>query len=393
MSNTLILGGGFGGLACARALRAKLPPTHHISLLDRGADFTVGAAKPWVMLGERQPRQASQRRAALLPQGVELLRTDVLAIDPRTREVRTSAGSRTPDHLVIALGAEHDMAAVPGLAEATHTFYSLDGAVRLREALAAFAGGRIVLLIPRLPFSCPPGPYEGTILLHAALTERGLRAKTALEIWTVEKSPMGTAGPEMGKSIVGLLTERDIGFHPLHRAVSVDGAARTIRFENGTETTYDLLIAIPPHRAPRVVVEAGLAEAGGWVTVDPATFEVKAAGSAPHVYAIGDVTAVPLPGRWDPAMSLALPKAGIFAAAHGETVAGRIAAAVLGGEPGPAFEGKGHCFIELGSRRAIRAEGDFFAIPHPVMGALPPNEAQYHEKVAWIEGLLKEVTE
>jgi sulfide:quinone oxidoreductase len=391
MSSTLILGGGFGGLACARALRAKLPPSHRITLIDRGAEFVVGAAKPWVMLGERAARQVTQRRAALLPEGIDLVQADVLGIDPGTRDVRTSTGAHAADHLVIALGADHDLAAVPGLADAAHTFYSLDGAVRLREALAAFAGGRLVLLIPRLPFSCPPGPYEATLLLHAALTERGLRAKTTLEVWTVEKSPMGTAGPEMGKAIVGLLTERGIGFHPLRKTVSVDGARRAVRFEDGTETAYDLLIAIPPHRAPRVIVEAGLAEAAGWIPIDPATFAVKVPGVAPHTYAIGDVTAVPLPGRWDPAVPLALPKAGIFAAAQGETVAGRIAAAVAGGSPGPAFDGRGHCFIELGSRRAIRAEGDFFATPHPVMSAQAPSEAQYRDKVAWIADLLKEV--
>ena len=388
MSRTLILGGGFGGLACARALRAKLPPSHRIVLVDGDADFVVGATKTWVMLGERTAAQVTQRRAALLPSGVDLVRADVLAIDPRTREARTTAGTHQADQLVIALGAAHDLSLVPGLAEAAHSFYSLEAAARLRDALAAFAGGRIALLIPRLPFSCPPGPYEGMLVLHAALEARGIRAKSRLDVWTVEKLPMGTAGPDMGNAVVGLLAERGIGFHPLHKAVSVDGAHRLVRFENGAEAGYDLLIAIPPHRAPRVVVEAGLASPDGWVPVDPATFEVKSAGAAPHVYAIGDVTAVPLPGRWDPAMPLALPKAGVFAAAQGEIVAARIATALTGAAPGPAFDGRGHCYIELGGHRAMRAEGDFFAMPHPVMSAGAPDDAQFRDKVAWIDGWL-----
>ena len=387
-TTTLILGGGFGGLSCARALRARLPAAHRIILVDRSQDFIVGATKTWVMLGEKTAKEAPAPRAALLPSGVERVQADVTAIDAARRLVKTSQGAFEGDHLVVALGAELDMAAVPGLAESAHTFYTLPGAARLRGELMGFQGGRIVLLIPRAPYQCPPGPYEGALLLHAWLERRGIRAKTDLAIWTVEKAPMPTAGPDMGRQIVGELGAHGIGFHPLKKAVAVDGGRRAVRFEDGTETPYDLLIAIPPHRAPQAAVEAGLAAPGGWIAVDPATFAVKAPGAAPHVYAVGDAAGVPLPGRWDPASPLALPKAGIFAAAQGELVADEIAASVLGGAVTATFEGRGHCFIEVGNGRAMRADGDFFHTPHPVMAAKPPDEAQYREKLAWVAGWL-----
>jgi sulfide:quinone oxidoreductase len=225
-------------------------------------------------------------------------------------------------------------------------------------------------------------------LLHASFEGRGIRDKTELEIWTVEKAPMATAGPAMGAVIVGELTARQIGFHPLKKTVAVDAGPRRVRFEDGSETSYDLLIAIPPHRAPRVVVEAGLSDPEGWIPVDPRTLEVRAAGTPPRVYAVGDVTSVPLPGRFDPSAPLVLPKAGVFAAAQGETVAARIAASISGAPAAATFDGRGYCFVEVGGGRAMRADGSFFETPHPVMAPRPADEAQYRDKLAWVAGWL-----
>lgn len=389
MSSTLIVGGGFGGLACARALRSRLPAHHLVILVDRGANFVVGATKTWIMLGEQSAEEALRPRAALVPAGISLVHADVLALDASRREARTTAGELTGDHLVVALGAEPDMGAIPGLAESAHTFYTVPGAEKLRSALAAFPGGRLVLLIPRTPFPCPPGPYEAALLIHALLERRGIRQKTALEVWTVEKAPMPTAGPEMGERIVGELEVRGIEFHPLKKAARVDRARRTVIFEDGSETTFDLLIAVPPHRAPSVVVEAGLVGPAGWIPVDPATLEVMASGAAPHVYAVGDITSVSLPGRYDPSIGLALPKAGVFAAAQGEVVAARIAAASQGKPATATFDGRGFCFIEVGGGRAMRGEGSFFDTPHPTMSAAVPDESQYRAKQEWVSSWLR----
>src|SRR5438093_11599468 len=152
MSTTLILGGGFGGLACARALAARSPRSHRILLVDRSSDFLVGAAKTWVMLGERRAEEAVCERSRLLPPGVTLIEDEVRAIDAGRRQARTTSGTIAADQLVIALGAELDITAVPGLEQAAQTFYTLDGAVRLRAALGRFEGGRIMLLVPRTPF-------------------------------------------------------------------------------------------------------------------------------------------------------------------------------------------------------------------------------------------------
>jgi sulfide:quinone oxidoreductase len=385
MSSTLILGGGFGGLSCARALAARVPRSHRILLVDRARDFLVGAAKTWVMLGARRAEEAVVPRSRLVPAGVTLIEDEVRGIDAARREVRTTSGTLSADHLVIALGAELDLNAVPGLAEGAQTFYTLDGAVRLRAALGRFTGGRIMVLIPRTPFKCPPAPYEAAMMLHAELERRGARA--TLDVWTVEKAPMPTAGPEMGKTIVAELTARGIGFHPGKKATAVEGARGLVRFEGEGEAEYELLIAVPPHRAPRLVVDAGLAEAGGWVAVDPGTLAVKKPGMA-GVYAIGDLAGVPLPGRWSADTPLSLPKAGALAAAQGEVVGERIAAEIGGATAAATFAGRGHCYIEVGGGRAMRGEGAFFSTPHPVMSARTPDEAQYRDKLEWVKSWL-----
>jgi sulfide:quinone oxidoreductase len=389
MTTTLVLGGGFGGITCARALRAALPPEHKIVVVDRAPLFFVGATKTWVMIGARTAEEITRPRATLLPPGVELIQADITRIDAATREAQTTAGTFRGDHLVIALGCEQEIGAVPGLPEAAHSFYGLLDALQLRAALETFAGGRIVLVIPRIPFPCPPGPYEGMLLIHDLMTRRGLREKCRLDIWTVEKSPMGTAGPEMGKAIVASLEERGIGFHPMMKVARVEPSRKSVRFEDGSETSFDLLITVPPHRVPRVAVDSWLAQPEGWIPVDPKTLAVRSPNAAPHVYAIGDVTSVPLPGRWAPDVPLSLPKAGVMAAAQGEVVAANIAAAIRGEAPAASYDGTGYCFIEVGGKRALRGDGSFFQTPHPVMSAAPPDDSNYRLKEEWIAAMLE----
>jgi sulfide:quinone oxidoreductase len=170
---------------------------------------------------------------------------------------------------------------------------------------------------------------------------------------------------------------------------SVDPVSRRVIFENGVEAPYDLLIAIPPHEVPDVVREAGLTGPSGWIPVDPKTLEVKQPTGLRGVYAVGDVTSVPLPGRFSPSAALSLPKAGVFAAAHGRVAAHQIAAQILGTTTDETFDGRGFCFLEVGGQRAVRAEGSFFEMPHPVMQKREPDEAQFQEKLNWVIALLQ----
>jgi len=389
-TTTLILGGGFGGISAANTLRRLLPGEHSIAVVDSTSHFHIGAGKTWIMLGERTYGEISRPRTELLDPGVRFIEANVVGLDLSKRTVATQKETLRWDRLVIALGADLNVDRVPGLA-AAQTFYTVEGAQRLKPVLERFAGGEIAMLIPKVPFKCPPAPYEAAILLHHALESRGLAGKARIAIYTAEGAPMATAGPEMGQYIKEELSRRRIGFHPLKTVTKVDGSARRIVFEDGGEASYDLLIAVPPHEAPKVVRDAQLTGPSGWIPVVPRTLQVKAPPGTSGVYAVGDITAVQLPGRYKPDVALSLPKAGVFAEAQGRVVAHQIAAGILGQAPAETFDGKGFCYLELGAKRAVRADGAFFELPHPVMQKRVPDEAQFRDKLDWVAQHLRPV--
>ena len=387
-TTTLILGAGFGGIVAANALRRQLPPEHRIIVIDKALQFFIGATKPWVMLGHKSVSQISHSRDALNGRGIEFLHTEVRQIDLARGEVTTDRGVQRGNYLVIALGADYDMAAVPGLGAAAHEFYTLEGAAKLCPALRDFSGGDLIVLVPRAPFKCPPAPYEGAMLMHHAFVERGVRDKVRIALYTFEGAPMATAGAEMSQFMRGELASRNIAYHPARKTSGVDGKRQIVQFDDGSEAHYDLLVGVPPHVAPKVVRDAGLTGPSGWIPADPGTLKVARESAFRAVYAIGDVSVVPLPGRHKPDAPLVLPKAGTIADAQGRAVASQIAGEVLG-QPGETFGGVGTCYIETGGRHAVRGEGQFYALPHPVMIATPPDQAQYEGKLAWISDWLR----
>lgn len=391
-STTLILGGGFGGIAAANSLRQLVPREHEIVVIDKSPSFHVGAGKTWVMLGERTMEQISRPRKNLLDRGIGFLEANILSIDLERKVVATGSETLRWDYLVIALGADLNLASVPGLAEGAQTFYTLEGAQRLQDVLRDFNGGDLAILIPKMPIKCPPAPYEAAMLLRHAFEVRGLADRVRIAIYTVEATPMATAGAEMGQYVRNELARRSIGFHPQKRALRIDSAGRRLSFEDGIEVGYDLLVAVPPHEAPKAVREAQLTNQSGWIPVDPLTLNVTAIRGSSDVYAVGDITSVLLPGRYKPDVALSLPKAGVFAEAHGRVAAHQIAGKILGRESSETFDGRGHCYLEIGGGLAIKADGAFFELPHPIMRKQIPDEAQFRDKVAWVARHLNPVS-
>lgn len=360
-STTLVLGGGIGGMVAANEMRRQLPSTHRVVLVEKNAQHAFAPSFLWLMTGDREPHQIRRPLKGLLRRGVDLVQAEVLGIDPVQRKVRTSAAEIPYDHLIVAMGADLAPGAIPGLAEASQTFFTFDGATQLRDILKSFSGGRIALVVSAMPYKCPGAPHEGAMLIADYFRRRGLSPKVKIDLYTPESQPMPVAGPQLGEAVRGMLHAKGIDFHPLHKLTSVDPSAREMRFDNGVRVGYDLLVAVPPHRAPRAVVEAGLTNQAGWVPVNPQTLRTSQDG----VYAIGDVTAIPIPGRWKPDVPLMLPKAGVFAHAQAEVVAQRIVAEVTGRSCEAAFCGDGYCMLEAGEDLAGFAFGNFFAEPAP----------------------------
>ncbi|MFI5385911.1 MAG: NAD(P)/FAD-dependent oxidoreductase [Fimbriimonadales bacterium] len=382
MTTTLILGGGFGGLGTADELCNARLRDHRIIVIDQSPVFTIGATKAWVLMGEKEPSEVMHSRTKLRDRGVEFVQATIRSIDPATRSVDTDHGRFKGDDLVIALGADLRMAAIPGMAEVAHQFYSLEGATELCQALENFDSGRVVILIPRTPFKCPAGPYEAALLLSDHL--RG-KNDTTLTLVTIEAAPMATGGAEAGGLLRAQLAESGIEYLTQRKTTSVDFRTKSVLFEDGDPVPFDLLIAVPPHEAPAVVRESGLSGPNGWIPVDPSTCAVA---DHPGIYAVGDVNVLPLPGRFKPDVPLVMPKAGVVAEAQGRVVARNIIHRLGLGDPAE-FDGRGSCYLEIGHDRTIFAEGAFFDLPHPSMRPRMANSAQLDEKKTWVAETLR----
>ncbi len=369
----VVLGGGTGGLVAARSLRRRLDSADRVVLVDRDATYRFAPSFLWVMTGARRPEQVTADLRRLRRRGIEVLASEVRGIDVDGRRVVTADGEVGYDRLVISLGIELVPEALPGFGEAAHDVYELEGLVAAARALQTFRGGRVVVLVSRLPYKCPAAPYETALLAESVLRKRGVRGGSTVDVYTPEPFPMPTAGPAAGEALEGMLAERDIGFHRERPAERIDPDARELVIGDGERVGFDLLLGVPPQRAPQVARESGLAAETGFIPVDRATLGTAAEG----VFAIGDVTTIPIAG------GKFLPKAGVFAHSEAEIVARRIADELAGRVPAASFDGKGSCFVEMGDGVAAFATGDFYAEGGPEVSFRRPGRRWHLTKIAF----------
>ncbi len=352
--SVLVLGAGVGGLVAANRLRRQLRDCR-VSLIDRQEHHLFQPSLLWLLVGRRRAEEIRRPLDRLRHKGIDVIRGEIEGIDPAERSVRVSGQVLTGDALVVSLGADLAAGQVPGLADAGHNLYSFEGVTAAREALQRFRGGRIVVLTAAPAYKCPAAPYEAAMLIESELRHRRLREHAQVDFYAAEPGPMGVAGPAVSAGVRQMIEQRGIAYHPEHQVGAVDASARRISFANGAVVGYDLLIFVPPHRPPAVVREAGLVGDSGWIPVDRHTLETR----FPSVFAIGDVTAIPL------TMGKPLPKAGVFAHGQAEVVARNLACAWTGRGKPARFNGHGSCFVETGDGKAGYGSGDFYAEPTP----------------------------
>lgn len=375
----LILGGGVGGLVVGNQLRKALGGELRVILVERSENFVFAPSFLWVVTGDRTAARISRPLARLERKGIEVVRGEITKIDPAGREALVGGRTLAGDYLVVALGAELAPETVPGLAEGGHNFYTLAGAEGLRDAFASFQGGRLVILTAAPAYKCPAAPYEAAMLLEAACRKRKIRDRTQIDLFAAEPGPMGVAGPDVSAAVRGMIESKGIGYHPEQQVADIDPGSRRLRFASGADAVYDLLGYVPPHRAPAVVRDSGLAAEGAWIGVDRHTMATR----FPGVFALGDVTAIPLK------MGKPLPKAGVFAHAQAEVVARNIARDIRGRGKPAAFDGEGECFIEAGGGKAGIGSGDFYAEPTPKVKVHAPSRAYHAAKVLFEKDWLR----
>lgn len=333
-----------------------------VTLVDKGDSFVFGFAKLDVMFGRTSAEAVHLPYAQIVKPGVRFLRETVTAIDPEARSATTDAGTHEADVLVIALGADYDYDATPGLREAGNEFYSVAGAKRLAGILPTFTSGRAVIGVCGAPFKCPPAPSETALLLHDFLDSRGLRESCEITFTIPLPSPVPPS-PETSRALEQAFAERNIAFMPSTRVASLDGERGVVLLDDGSELPYDLFLGVPKHRAPDVVIASGMAQ-DGYVPVEPTTLHTRFDG----VYAIGDVAQV------------GVPKAGVFAEGAAKIVADQLIARARNGESDAAYEGRGSCYIEFGGGRVGRVDVDFMSGPQPTGAFQEPSGELVAEK-------------
>jgi sulfide:quinone oxidoreductase len=326
----VILGAGFGGLELSTRLSEGLGDAADVVLVDKGEGFVFGFSKLDVMFGRASDDHVVHPFRDVVHPGVRMLQAEVTAIDPVARRVTTTTETLDADILVVALGADLHPELTPGLVEGGHEFYTVAGAFACADVLRDFEGGRVVVGVTSTPFKCPPAPSETAFLVHDLLEDRGLRERSTVQL----VSPLGVPippSPQASTAILAAFEERGIEFVGGTIVEGLDAERRVALLSGGGELPYDLFLGVPVHRAPAVVVEAGMT-VDGWIPVDPYTLRTQ----YDDVYAIGDVT------------SVGTPKAGVFAEGQAVVVADTILARVRGEDPSSTYDGHGICYMEMG---------------------------------------------
>jgi sulfide:quinone oxidoreductase len=359
----LILGAGFGGLELSKSLSEQLADEVEVTLIDRGEGFAFGFSKLEMLFGRASRAEVTIPYEQVSGPGVRFLREEVTAIDPEARTVRTDAGEHEAEILVVALGADYDLAATPGLAEDGNEFYSFAGAERAAAAVSGFGGGKVLIGVCGAPFKCPPAPSEVALLLHDDLLRRGLRERSEITLAMPLPSPVPPS-PDTSEALLSAFAERGIEFRGGARIASLDLERREAVLVDGEPIPYDLFLGVPRHRAPDVVLASGMA-VDGYVPVDSRTLET----SFPGVYAVGDVATV------------GVPKAGVFAEGQARAVAEALVARIRDGGAEPAgYGGTGSCYVEFGAGRVGRVDVDFLSGPRPTGSYQAPSEELAAEK-------------
>lgn len=351
MQKILILGGGFGGLATANELRANLPDVS-ITIIDKKDYFMMDLVKLWIIKGIRTFEHSKKPLQNITRKGIDYVNEAVIGIDLAGKKVKTTTKEFSYDYLVVALGVEFAPEKISGLPENGFVLYDLEHGPKIRQKILEMKSGKLGFVITGMPYKCPPAPFEAALIIDSMLKEQNVRDKIDINFYSPAPITLPAAGPEVSQQLLQMLQKENIQFHGNCKTVSVE--KNKLKFEDGNSADFDLLIAIPPHKAPKIVYESGLAQEGGYI---PVKRDCKT--SHDSVYAIGDVTTMMVTG------TIAVPKAGIFAEGQGIAVARDIISKIKQKENHDIFDGKGGCFVEMGNTAGY-VYVDMFAEPNPI---------------------------
>lgn len=362
----VIIGGGSAGTITANTLARNL----YRQLVNGSVIINMIADKPdhlyqpgllYVVFDKMRPDEIVRKQKDLLDQHINLFIDPAVRIDRDNKIVLTASGKEFPyDYLVIATGSKIVPEEIPGLKEGAHWFYDLEGAKKLRQALIDFKGGRIAITIG-VPHKCPVAPLEITFMLHEYFKQRGMLDKVELfytypinRLHSIQ-SVADWAVPEFEK--------KGIKYETFFNMEEIDPVKKVVRSMEGSELSYDLLIAVPPHKGAQVISDSGLGQ-NGWIATNKKTLHNE---GYEDVYVIGDTTDLPIS------------KAGSTAHFESHVVADRLSSEILENSTASEYDGKVICFVETAFDQATYIWFDYQTPPTPA----PPSKMIHWMKLGY----------
>jgi sulfide:quinone oxidoreductase len=360
MRDLLVLGAGTAGTMVVNKLRPRLPASEwRITVVDQSEAHHYQPGYLFVPFGTYRPEEIVKPRERLITRGVEQITGEIDRVDTDAKLVRLVDGTELPyDQLVIATGTHPTPDETPGLGEpeakerGVHSFYTLEDAIALRDALERFDGGKLVVNLIDLPIKCPVAPLEFAFLAEAWLREHGLRDRTELTYVT----PLDGAftKPLAARELGGMFEDRDIALEADFMLERIDLDERSLVSYDEREVPFDLLVTVPINMGAAYVARSGLGDELNHVKVDKHTF---LADGHDDIFAIGD------------AANLPTSKAGSVAHFAVDVFVENLVRHVDGLPMQASFDGHANCFIESGDGKAMLL--DFNYDTEPLLGSFP----------------------
>ena len=350
----LVLGGGIGGISTAKEISRKIGNEDGINLarilvFEKEEQNVFGPSLTWLMVGKRDRDDVQKDTEDIESRGIEVVFGNIETVDPNHVSVTVQGKTYNGDYMIVSLGVEQT--SKYNLEHVGHNFYTPKGASSFYDQLKDFNSGKIAILVSSLPYKSPVAPYEAAMLIENYISKKGLLEKTEINVYTPESEPMPFAGEKISKNVKQLMQSKGVRYWPDYQIVSASESGLIFKTssDNTVAEEFDLLAYTPNHECPAVIRDTGLVGKSEWIKVDPKTM----ATNFKNVYAIGDITTIPL----DNGETLA--KAGVFAQHQGYTVAHNIARNISGKDANKTFEGEGKYILDLGDK-AQKVSGDFY---------------------------------
>jgi sulfide:quinone oxidoreductase len=358
MHELVVLGAGTAGTMIVNRLHRELDATWRITVVDRDDQHHYQPGYLMIPFGTMSEDDVSRSRHAQLVDGVNFVTGEVDVVEPEAHQVVLTDGRRLDyDQLVIASGTTPRPDQTPGMTgpswrRTIHEFYTLEGAIELRAALARFGSGRLVVHVTEMPIKCPVAPLEFALLAEAWFRRRGQRDQ--VEIVYVTPLPGAFTKPVASERLGHLLDERKIAVEPDFMVESIDDETQSLVSYDGREVPFDLLVTVPLNMGADFVARSGLGDELNYVPVDRGTL---LATGHDDIFAVGDASDIPTS------------KAGSVAHFAVEVFVENFLDHIAGRPMERRFDGHANCFIESGDGKALLI--DFNYDQEPLPGKFP----------------------